>query len=86
MELLDFHDIAARFLSSAISGISATRISVVESGLKSVEAHNVLDMLLSRKLMELGESSVNWTTTEGIKFLDKRFNLERMLKAQNSLV
>jgi predicted transcriptional regulator len=86
VELLDLHDIAARFLSSAISGISATRISEVESGLKSVEANHVLHMLLNRKLLELGESSVYWTTTEGIKFLDIRFNLERMLKAQSSLV
>jgi hypothetical protein len=83
---LDVHEIAARFLSAALSGISATRISELESGLRTDEFRWILSLLLSKKLLATGDSSVYWTTEEGVKFLDIRFNLERMLKAQTSLV
>lgn len=77
---------AARFLSAAISGVSATRISELDSSIKNDESKHVLRLLLNKKLIEIGDSSVYWTTTDGVKFLDLRFNMERMLKAQSSLV
>lgn len=83
---MDFHDVAARLLSAAISGVSATRVSELDSDIKSDESREILHLLLSKKLIEIGDSSVYWTTTEGIKFLDLRFNMERMLMAQSSLV
>ena len=83
---MDFHDVVARFLSAAISGASAARISELVSTLKIEESKEVLRLLLNKKLIEVGESSVYWTTTDGVKFLDLRFNMERMLKAQASLV
>lgn len=84
--MLDLHDVAARFLNAAVSGISATRIAELESTLRTDEVRYVLDLLLRKKLIELGDSSVYWTTTDGVKFLDIRFNLERMLRTQSSLV
>jgi predicted transcriptional regulator len=83
---LDFHDIAARFLTAATPGISATRIAELVSTLRTDEVRSVLDLLLSKKLIEIDDSLVYWTTKEGTKFLDIHFNLERMLRAQTSLV
>jgi hypothetical protein len=84
--VLDFHDVAAKFLNAAVSGISSTRIAELESTLRTDEVRSVLDLLMSKKLIELADSSMYWTTTDGVKFLDIRFNLERMLRTQSSLV
>jgi predicted transcriptional regulator len=81
---LELYDIAARLLTAAISGISATRIS--ESSLRNEEVNAILRLLVKEKLIEAGESSVYWITKEGIKFLELRFNMERMLKVQASLI
>ena len=83
---MDLHEIAARFLSAALSGVSAARISELESSLRTDEVGWILQLLTSKKLIEVGESSTYWTTAEGVKFLDIRFNMERMLRVQNSMV
>ena len=84
--MLDFHDLASRILTAATSGISATRISDLGSGIKRDDLKRILQLLVNKKLVEVGESSVYWTTKEGLMFLEIRFNMERMLKAQTSLV
>jgi hypothetical protein len=83
---LDLHDIAAHFLAVAVSGASATRMAELESSLRTEEVSSVLTLLLSNKLLEIGEQSVYWTTTDGVKFLDIHFNMERMLIIPDSLV
>ena len=83
---MDFHEAAARILTAAISGASAHRLLELDKSLRTDEAIWSLKILLNKKLIEIGESSVYYTTAEGIKFLELRFNMERMLRVQTSLV
>jgi hypothetical protein len=47
----------------------------------------LLRSLVDRNLLEVDDaSSTYWTTVDGIKFLEIQFNMERILKAQKSLV
>jgi hypothetical protein len=83
---LDVVETSARILSAALEGASRARIMALHPDLRQDEIWWLLKTLGDRYLLERDSSSTYWTTVSGIKFLEIRFNMERMLQAQKSLV
>ncbi len=84
---MDLFETSAKILSVALEGASRARIAAFHQHLKHDELEWLLKMLIDRKLLEIdSSSSAYWTTVNGIKLLEVRFNMERMLQAQKSLV
>ena len=77
---------SARFLEGALEGASRARIMALQPHLRQDEIWWLLKTLEDRYLLERDSSSTYRTTVNGIKFLEIRFNMERMLQAQKSLV
>lgn len=77
---------SAKILSLATTGASYQRIMIDHGHLRRDEMSWLLNMLVDNGLLELDASSTYWTTTDGVKFLEIQFNMERILQAQRSLV
>lgn len=86
---MDLIEESAKILSAALEGASRARIAALQQHLKHNEIEWLLKMLVDRKLLEMDSTSSSayyWTTVNGVKLLEIRFNMERMLQAQKSLV
>ena len=77
---------SAKILSLAAGGVSHVRIMGAHKDLKLDEVKMLMKMLVDRNLLELDSSNTYWATTDGAKFLEIQFNMERILQAQKSLV
>jgi hypothetical protein len=58
----------------------------VHEHIRRDEMRWLLKMLVDKGLLELDSSATYWATTDGIKFLEIQFNMERILQTQKSLV
>jgi hypothetical protein len=83
---LDVFDTTARILSAATDGASHARIVALHPHVKQDEIRWLLKMLVDRNLLELDSSMAYWTTVDGVEFLEIQFHMERILRAQKSLV
>jgi hypothetical protein len=83
---LDVFETSARILSAALEGSSRARIIALHPHLRHNEIGWLLKTLGDRNLLEMDSSSTYWTTVNGVKFLEIRFNMEWMLQVQKSLV
>jgi hypothetical protein len=83
---LDIFETSARILSAALEGVSRARIMTLHQHLRHDEIEWLLKTLVDRNLLELDSHSTYWTAVNGVKFLEVRFNLERILQLQKTLV
>jgi predicted transcriptional regulator len=82
---LDVLEASVKILSLATNGASCARIMALQQ-LSQDEIRWLLKSLVDRNLLELDSSGIYWTTVDGVKLLEIRFQMERMLQAQKSLV
>ncbi|MCI0560118.1 MAG: hypothetical protein MN733_16640 [Nitrososphaera sp.] len=82
---MDVHGAAACILAAAVAGATTGRILELKWQIRQSEVKWILRLLEESKLVEFGGSSTYWTTQEGIKFLELRTIMERMLEAQKIL-
>lgn len=84
--MLDVFEASARILSLAATGTSHARIMAMHQHIRQDDMRKLLKMLVDRNLLETDSSSAYWTTVDGVKFLEIQSHMERILRAQKSLV
>jgi hypothetical protein len=83
---LDLFEKSAGILSVALGGATRARIVASNQHLIQHEIWWLLETLVDRNLLELDSYSAYRTTDSGVKFLEIRFNMERMLQEEKRLV
>lgn len=70
----------------ATSGATHNKIMAPDQHVKQDEIRLLLRMLVDKRLLELDSFATYRTRLNGVKFLELRFNNERILQVQKSLV
>ena len=83
---MDLFEASARILSQCTDGATYERLVAANRQLQYHELDWLLKMLINRRLLEHHSSAFFTTATDGIKLLEIRFNMERMLQLTNPLV